>query len=189
MSEAGEAARAMGFPIVLKGLIPGEIHKTDLGLVKLGIAHQGELEDAFRDMERKLKGQGRMLVQRHINTDFELIAGFLRDTQFGPCIMFGIGGVFSELQPDVRFALAPLSHQDAVDLIGRIKGRKILGGFRGMNPLETSQMAKLLVNLSRLGVENPIIEQIDINPVAITGGRPFAVDANLIIGAKEDETS
>jgi acyl-CoA synthetase (NDP forming) len=188
MSEARDAAREMGFPLVLKGLIPGEIHKTDLGLVKLGIADQRELEYAFRDMERKVKGQGRLLVQHQINTDFELIAGFLRDAQFGPCIMFGVGGVFSEVQPDVRFALAPLDHLDAERLMGQIKGRRILKGFRGMPPLDTSRMAQLLVNLSRLGVENPVIEQIDMNPVAITGGRPVAVDANMIVSpVKEDE--
>jgi acetyltransferase len=181
ISEARDVARNMGFPLVLKGLIPGKIHKTEFGLVKMGIALQVELEEALQDMERKLKGRGRLLVQHQVKVDFELIAGFLRDHQFGPCIMFGMGGVFAELQPDVRFALAPLDHHGAERLIGEIRGRRILKGFRGMSPLETSQMAQLLVNLSRLGAENPAIQQVDINPVAVTGGRPVAVDANLII--------
>lgn len=190
VSEARDVSSDMGFPLVLKGLIPGKIHKTEFGLVKLGISRLGELEDALQEMERKLKGRGRLLVQKQVDVDFELIAGFLRDPQFGPCIMFGMGGVFAELQPDVRFALAPLDHHGAEKLIGEIRGRKILKGFRGMLPLETSQMAQLLVNLSRLGVENSAIQQIDINPVAVTGGKPVAVDANLIISPdKEDEST
>jgi len=182
-----EAAREMGFPLVVKGLLSDEMHKTDLGLVKLGIGSQGDLEMAFREIRKKLGGRGKVLIQRQIDTDFELIAGFLRDAQLGPCVMFGMGGVFSEIDPDVRFASAPLSYQEAIKLISRIRNRKILEGFRGMMPLKTDQMAHFLVNLSRLGVENSDIEQIDINPVSITGGRPVAVDAGIVFKCEKPE--
>jgi len=181
MAEAKGTARKMGFPLVLKGLRPGEAHKTELGLVKLGIAHQRKLEDAFRDIKKRLGDRGHVLMQRQIDTDYELIAGFLRDAQFGPCIMFGLGGIFSELQSDVHFALAPLKRTGAMKLMEQIRGKRLLNGFRGISPIEADAMAKLLVNLSHLGTENPHIEQIDINPVAVEGGNPVAVDATIIL--------
>jgi acetyltransferase len=181
LSAAKSAVAEMDFPVVLKGLIPGLVHKTEQGLVKLGIAGREDLEMTFRDMEKKLGGQGKILIQQQIRKDFELITGFLRDAQFGPCVMFGLGGIFSELRPDVRFALAPVKHSEAVKLIGRIKGEKILKGFRGITPLNVEAMAEFIVRLGRLGAENPGIEQIDVNPVVITAGRPVAVDATIVL--------
>jgi len=181
VSGATEAARRMGFPLVLKGLMPGNVHKTELGLVKLAISRQRDLEEAFRDIKSKLDDRGRILLQRQINTDYELIAGFLRDAQLGPGIMFGLGGIFSELQADVRFALAPVKHSEALNLLNQIRGKKILNGFRGITPLNVDIMAKFIVRLSHLGAENPDIEQIDINPVAVTAGNPVAVDATIVL--------
>ncbi|MBW1900586.1 MAG: acetate--CoA ligase family protein [Deltaproteobacteria bacterium] len=181
VAEAKTAVYEMGFPVVLKGLLPGEIHKTDLGLVKLGIANQRDLDEAFQDVRKKLDGHGKILIQSQIDTDYELVAGFLRDAQFGPCVMFGLGGIFSELQPDVRFALAPIKHSEALKLMDQIRGKKILTGFRGVTPLKIDAMADLIVRLSHLGADNPDIEQIDINPVAITAGNPVAVDATMIL--------
>jgi acetyltransferase len=117
-----------------------------------------------------------------MEADYELIAGFLRDDQFGPCVMFGLGGIFSELEKDVVFALAPLSRGDAIALIRRIRGRKILDGFRGMEPLNEEVMADILVAIGNLGVSYGEIGQIDINPLAVSGGVPTAVDATIIIG-------
>ncbi len=183
LSKAKEAVREIGFPVVVKGLIPGEIHKTELGLVQMGIVGFKQLEHAFRMTKKKLEGRGRILVQQQVHTDYELIAGFLHDIQLGPCVMFGLGGIFSELEPDVRFALAPLTHEDAVKLIGRIRGRKLFGGFRGMASLDMDAMADLLVKLGCLGSENQRIEQVDINPVAVFNGKPVAVDATLVLGS------
>lgn len=180
LSDAKAFARELGFPVVVKGLMPGEIHKTELGLVKTGIEDFKSLVGTVQAIKKKMNGNGRILVQQQIDTDYELIVGFLRDNQFGPCIMFGLGGIFSELDPDVRFALAPFAKKQAVNLIKSIRNRRLLSGFRGMAALDLDTMAELLVNLGRLGVENPNIEQIDINPVAIHIGRPVAVDATLI---------
>jgi acetyltransferase len=187
VAEAKAVVRDMGFPIVLKGLLPGQIHKTELGLVKLGIASQRDLDEAFQDIRKKLEGCGEILVQQQINIDYELIAGFLRDAQFGPCVMFGLGGIFSELQSDIRFALAPIKHSEALKLMGQIRGKKILTGFRGITPLNMDAMADLIVQLSHLGSENTDIEQIDINPVAITAGNPVAVDASIVVKSKNYE--
>jgi acyl-CoA synthetase (NDP forming) len=181
LSEAQKAAHEIGFPLVLKGLIPGEIHKTEMGLVHLGITTLSELKNVFRKIQQKMERRGRILLQRQVKIDYELIAGFLRDDQFGPCVMFGLGGIFSELQRDVVFALAPVARTEALEIIEGIKGNRLLQGFRGMAPLDKERMADLLVNLGNLGTSCPQIEQIDINPVAVAGGIPLAVDANVIL--------
>ncbi len=180
-AEAGNAAAAMGFPVVLKGLLPGHVHKTESGLVRLRIITPDDLEKAFADMRSRMEGRGRIVIQRQMEVDYELIAGFLRDDQFGPCVMFGLGGIFSELEKDVVFALAPLSRADATALIRRIRGRKLLEGFRGMAPLNEEVMADILVSLGSLGTSCEQIEQIDINPLAVSGGVPTAVDATIIV--------
>jgi acetyltransferase len=181
LAEATAATRDFGFPVVLKGLPPGEIHKTESGLIHLGIGSQTELEAAYQEIETKLGGRGRILLQQQVDIDFELIAGFHRDDQFGPCVMFGLGGIFSELRADVVFALAPLKQSTALEFMGRIRGHKLLEGFRGMPPLNKELMADMLINLGNLSAAYPQIEQIDINPVAVVGGSPVAVDATVIL--------
>ena len=127
-----------------------------------------------------MKGKGRILLQRQMPVEYELIAGMLRDSQFGPCVMFGLGGIFSELQKDVVFAPAPLSASTAKELIRRISGKKLLQGFRGRKPLDMKLMAEILVSLGNLACRCPDIEQIDINPLVVYQGKPVAVDATII---------
>jgi len=181
--EAWKTARQMGLPVVLKGLIPGETHKTERGLVQLGIMNKPLLEVAFQHIQEKLDRRGRILIQKEVQSDYELMAGYIRDGQFGPCVMFGLGGVFSELEPDVAFAMAPLDRDCALKLIRRIRNRRLLQGFRGMAPLSEGIMMDILVNLGNLGIACPQIEQIDINPLAVIKGIPLAVDANVILKA------
>jgi len=181
--EAWKTARQMGLPVVLKGLAPGETHKTERGLVQLRIMNKPLLEAAFQHIQEKLDRRGRILIQKEVQSDFELMAGFIRDDQFGPCVMFGLGGVFSELEPDVVFAMAPLDRDSALKLIHRIRNKRLLQGFRGMTPLREDIMTDILVNLGNLGVACPQIEQIDINPLAVSKGVPLAVDANVILKA------
>jgi acyl-CoA synthetase (NDP forming) len=183
LNEAWKTAQQMGLPVVLKGLMPGETHKTEHGLVRLGIMNKPLLEAAFHHIQEKLDHRGRILIQKEVKSDYELIAGFIRDGQFGPCVMFGLGGIFSELEPDVVFAMAPLDKGCALKLIGRIRSKRLLQGFRGMTPLKEDAMAEILVNLGNSGIACPEIEQIDINPLAVSKGTLLAVDANVILKA------
>ena len=173
-------ASKIKYPVVLKGLAPGQVHKTESGLVILGIATPAALKKSFADLAKRLKGKGSILIQRQISFDYELIAGAIRDEQFGPCVMFGLGGIFSELQKDVVFAPAPLTLSTARDLIGRISGKKLLQGFRGRMPLDIQAMAGILVHIGNLAAACPDIEQIDINPLVVCQGKPVAVDATII---------
>ena len=183
LNEAWKAAQEMGLPVVLKGLMPGEVHKTEHGLVHLGITDKTLLEAAYHHIQEKLDHHGRMLIQKEVKSDYELIAGFIRDDQFGPCVMFGLGGIFSELESDVVFAMAPLDRESALKLIGRIRGKRLLQGFRGMTPLKENTMADILVKLGDVGIAYPQIDQIDINPLAVSQGSPLAVDASIILKA------
>lgn len=181
LDEAWKAAQQIGLPVVLKGLMPGEVHKTEHGLVQLGITDKSSLEAAFDHIQKKIDGSGKILMQKQIASDYELLAGFIRDDQFGPCVMFGLGGIFSELEPDVVFAIAPLDREGALQLIRRIRSRRLLEGFRGMKPLDEGALADILVNLGTVGVTCSEIEQIDINPLAISTGLPVAVDATVML--------
>ena len=107
----------------------------------------------------------------------ELIAGLLRDPQFGPCVMFGLGGIFAELVGDVAFAVAPLQEHDAEDLIQALQHRKILEPFRGEPEADTAQLAKILEALGRIGEARPDIVSIDVNPLILSGSDPVVVDA------------
>jgi acetyltransferase len=185
IAEAQGAAAAIGFPVVLKGLVIGRVHKTESGLVRLGLATPDDLETAYKEIEKRMDGRGRIVIQRQMESDYELIAGFLRDDQFGPCVMFGLGGVFAEIERDVAFALAPLGQEEATALIRRIRSRKLLEGFRGMPPLREKFMADILVRLGGLGASRHEIEQIDINPLTVSGGVPTAVDATVIMSRSD----
>ena len=180
-AQAWDFASQVGLPVVMKGLAPDMAHKTEHGLVKLGISDQPQLIQTYDTLRDMVGDSGRVLVQKQIACDYELIAGFLRDTQFGPCVMFGLGGLLAELEPDVMFALAPLTQAKAVQLIHSLRNRKLLQGFRGMIPLDENAAARLLVNLGNLGATHPQIEQIDINPLVVSKGVPIAVDANVVL--------
>lgn len=179
--QAQQFAQRVGFPVVIKGLAPGKAHKTEFGLVKTGITDVTALKEAFEETNARLNGEGRLLIQKQEKSHYELIVGFLRDNQFGPCVMFGIGGILAELEPDVAFALAPLDSTEAEKLIHSLRSRKLMQGFRSMPPLDTQAMTKLLINLGNLGAAHPEITQIDINPLMVYNGHPIAVDANIIV--------
>jgi acetyltransferase len=179
--EAVSAARSLGFPVVMKGILPGGIHKTESGLVKLGISSEGETDNLFSDLKVRMEGKGKVLMQRQIKGGPELIAGFMRDPQFGPCVMIGLGGVFAEILKDTVFAVAPLSRREALSMIGRLKAQKLLNGYRGFAPVDRESLADIIVNLGELGCGNPKIMEIDINPLIAVEKKLVAVDATVVL--------
>lgn len=181
-AEAAEAASKLGFPVVMKGLCPGEIHKTDVGLVRLGIASAEEATREFTGLTAKMEGRGTVLVQRQVKGGLELIVGLVRDPQFGPAVMFGLGGVMAEILRDSAFAVAPLSTSDAHELMDRLKTRELLNGFRGAKPVDRDALSRILVGVGELGCAYPRVLEIDINPLIIDDGKPVAVDASVILG-------
>ncbi len=181
--EAKEAAKKIGYPVVLKGCGKDITHKTDLGLVELNIQNEDILDEAFEKIASKGKGQIEgLLVQKMIKGAREFVVGMIRDKQFGPCVMFGLGGIFTEVIKDVSFRVAPLEKEDALEMMDEIKGKVLLGEFRGEPPVDKEILSNILINCGRIGIEQENIEEIDINPLIIdSSGKPIAVDALVVM--------
>ncbi len=181
--EATEAATEIGFPVALKGSGPGLLHKTERDLVRLNLKNEAELLEAFDHLTTGLSEPvHEVLVQQMVAGERELAAGLVRDPQFGPCVMLGLGGVLTEVLEDVVFRVAPLTRWDALQMMEELRGRKILDAFRGRPPVDREVLADIILSLGRLGLENPAIREIDINPLKIrSNGQPIAVDALIIL--------
>lgn len=185
-AEAVRIAQEIGFPVVLKGVGPTLTHKTERGLVQLNLADADAVriaaETTVKKAGKELRG---LLVAPQISGKREFVAGLLQDDLFGPAVMFGIGGIFTEAFSDVAFRLAPLTESDARDMIDEIKTRSLLGNFRGEKPVDLDQLVRTLIGLSRIPAEHPEISEIDINPlVATPEGNLLAVDALVVIQKK-----
>jgi succinyl-CoA synthetase beta subunit len=180
--EVAPAAAAIGYPLVVKACSPDIAHKTERGLVRLDVRSKGEALRAFDEIASGMAGApGGVLVQEMVPGRRELAAGLVRDADFGPCVMFGLGGIFTEILHDVAFRKAPLDEADALDLLQGIKGRRILEGARGLPPADRGELAALLMAIGRLGLEHPGVEEIDLNPVILAGGRPVVADALIVL--------
>ena len=180
--EAIDLSEKIGFPVVFKIVAPTITHKTDVGGVCLNIKTSKDAGDAY-DKVTAAAGENEIFgiaVQKMIPQGIELVAGMSRDLQFGPMLMFGIGGVHVEIIKDVIFALAPLDKEGAMEMISGIKNKQILNGFRGQEPVNKEEIADLLVKLSDYVMLNHEIEEIDINPIIATPAGLVAVDARII---------
>lgn len=184
--EAVLQSQALGFPVVLKGLGARLTHKTERGLVKINLRSAEETRQAYRQIkESAAKDWEGCLIQPLITGKREFVAGLFRDAQFGPCVMFGLGGVFTEALGDVAFRIAPLNEVQARGMLDEIKAGKLLGDFRGEAAANRDQLLQVLMGLSRLGMEHPEIKEIDINPLIVSpDGQVKAVDALVILGEK-----
>jgi len=180
--ECTKAAHAIGYPLVLKACSPQLAHKTEKGLVRLDLRSNQELILAFDDLMSRLEGNEKsILVQELIKGTRELVAGMTRDPQFGPCVMFGLGGIFTEILKDIAFRVAPLEKRDALDMTQEIKAHKILGAVRGMPAADMDLLCDILVKVGEIGLENESIQEIDINPLILSGAKPVAVDALIVL--------
>jgi acetyl-CoA synthetase (ADP-forming) len=135
----------------------------------------------FDELMSKIKGLDGVLIQKMVKGSREFVIGLSRDPQFGPCVMFGLGGIFTEALKDVTFRVAPLSKEDALEMIDEIKTKKILGEFRGSPAVDREALAKALVGVGELGMKYDSIAEIDINPLIISGNKPVAVDALVVL--------
>ena len=176
------AAHEIGFPVVIKACSPEISHKTEKGLIRIDIRNDDEAIQAYDDITAGMNGSKRtVLVQELIKGERELVIGLIRDPQFGPCVMFGLGGIFTEILKDVSFRLAPLEERDALEMMGEIKAHKILDAVRGMEAADRGILKEMLITVGKIGLENDAIKEIDMNPVIISGSRPVAADALVVL--------
>jgi acyl-CoA synthetase (NDP forming) len=186
-AEAAELAVKGGFPAVLKIVSPEITHKSDIGGVKVGLGSAEEVRTAFAEIvaaARKAdpKAQiGGVAVQKMAPAGTEVIVGMSKDPQFGPVLMFGLGGIFVEVLKDVAFRIVPLEPRDARQMVREIKGFPVLAGIRGQPPADVAALEGLILKLSEFVEAHPEIEELDLNPVFAYTDGVIAVDARLVI--------
>jgi len=185
--EAVSISKQMGFPVVLKISSPGVIHKSDAGGVKLGLANATQVGKAYSEIVSSIKQAypeaeiHGLSVQRMAGPGVEVIIGMSKDPQFGPVLMFGLGGILVEVLKDVSFRIVPVSERDARDMIREIKGYPILEGYRGQKPVSIAALEKLIVRVSQFAENNPHIAELDLNPVFAYPDKAIAVDARVVL--------
>lgn len=185
--EAVSISKQMGFPVVLKISSPDVIHKSDAGGVKLGPANATQVGKAYSEIVSSIKQAypeaeiHGLSVQRMAGPGVEVIIGMSKDPQFGPVLMFGLGGILVEVLKDVSFRIVPVSERDARDMIREIKGYPILEGYRGQKPVSIAALEKLIVRVSEFAENNPHIAELDLNPVFAYPDKAIAVDARVVL--------
>ena len=195
VDEAVKAAKKIGFPLVMKVVSPQILHKTDVGGVKVGIDNVQDVKKTFNDMFGRLsKKKGvhvkGILLEKMVPKGVELIVGIQNDSQFGPVIMTGMGGIMTEVMKDVAFRMLPITTSDAKSMLNELKGSKLLKGFRGSEPIDLNMIAKMLVQIGKLGTENAdFINSIDFNPVVVYPKSHYVVDAKIILNKEMKKNS
>ncbi len=186
-AEAMSLARHLGFPVALKVISSDIVRKSDIGGVKLGLqsarnvgAAYSEIITSVRNRQPSAKVEG-MSVQKMARPGVEVIIGMNKDPQFGPVLMFGLGGILVEVLKDVSFRIVPLTRRDATEMIREIKGFPILQGYRGSEPVKISVLEDLLLKLSTFTDKHPEIKEIDLNPIFAYRYSAVAVDARVIL--------
>jgi len=183
LDEAIKAAAAIGFPVVLKGSSPDITHKTELNLVALNLKNKQDVAEACARIIG-IAERADILVQEMVGGERELAAGLIRNQQFGPCVMLGLGGIIAEALADVAFRVAPLSARDALDIQNDFKGSKILAPFRGKKEVNRQALVNILQAIGEIGLKEERIKEIDLNPVKITDeGNPVVVDALIALNS------
>ncbi len=185
--EAVRAAAEVSYPVVLKAEGPEIAHKTERKLVALDLRDEAEVREAYDAIVANLgdTAYDGMLVQKMVRGERELVIGLVRDPQFGPCVMFGLGGIFTEVLKDTAFRVAPITEDDALQMMEDIRAKAILGPVRGMKPANKELLAKSLVALGKIGIEQEAVAEIDVNPLIIASdGEPVAVDALVVLTDK-----
>ncbi len=186
--EAAQKSKEIGFPLVAKIVSPDILHKTDVGGVKVGLGSEDEVKTAFDDMFYRLKEKfdvKGVLLEKMVPKGVELIIGLQNDFQFGPSIMVGLGGIYTELFKDVSFRVLPVTKGDALKMLESLRGKDILKGFRGSKPIDLDMLSEAIVNIGTLGVDMAgKYESIDFNPVVVYPDSYYVVDAKIILKDK-----
>jgi acetyl-CoA synthetase (ADP-forming) len=187
VEEAVGFAREIGFPVVLKVVSPDVLHKFDVGGVVLDVKSEGEVRVAYDRVlgnVRRHKPGARILgvlVQEMAPASTEVIVGAVKDPQFGPALMFGLGGVFVEVLEDVSFRIAPVSEVEAREMIREVRAYPVLRGYRGMPAVDVDAIVDVLLGVSRLVVEHSVVRELDLNPVMVYERGAKVVDARIVL--------
>jgi len=187
-AEASELADKVQFPVVLKIVSEDILHKTEAGGVLLDLNSKEQIEEGYGQIMRKVRAYNEkarisgVLVQHMAPKGVEVIVGGLRDSQFGPTVLFGLGGIFVEVLKDASFRVAPLSDLDSRQMIREIHAYSILQGARGQPAADEESIMQILQATSKAMMENSVIQQMDLNPVIVYATAASIADARIILG-------
>jgi acyl-CoA synthetase (NDP forming) len=185
--EAVKFAEEIGYPVVLKIVSPDVIHKFDVGGVALNLKTLSEVKDAYEKILKNVKKHKPnakiigVLVQEMAPQSTEVIVGAIKDPQFGPALMFGLGGIFVEVLKDVTFRIAPITESDAREMITEVKAYPILKGYRGQPPADIDAIVSILLSTSKLVMDHQEIKELDLNPIMVYEKGAKTVDARIIL--------
>lgn len=184
LEEAKKKAAEIGYPVVLKLSSPQIVHKSDAGGVALNLSTEEEMASAFRkllDVGRRYDPGAGVVIQKMARPGRELIAGVSTDKHFGPVIMLGLGGIFTEILQDTVYRLLPITDRDAQEMIVSLKSYPLLTGYRGQEPVDLDALRQVLLKLSGLVEAYPEIKELDLNPLAGYAAGVLVLDARLIL--------
>ena len=185
--EALKIAKRLGFPLVMKIVSPDIIHKTDIGGITLNIMDTQQVRESYKDIicnvkenkpEARING---MLLYKQAPKGVEVIVGMIRDPQFGPTVMFGLGGIFIEILKDVAFRVCPIERTDIEEMLTEIQGIKMLQGYRGQPRCDVNAIIDIILQISRLALDHPVIKGIDLNPILVYEKGAIVVDAKVFL--------
>jgi acyl-CoA synthetase (NDP forming) len=185
--EAVSFSQKMGFPLALKINSPDIVHKSDSGGVKLSLTNVAEVKKAYGEILKKVRRHypqaavHGVSVQKMVRPGTEVIIGTSKDPQFGPVIMFGLGGIFVEILKDVSFRVIPVERKDAQEMIQEIKGYPLLQGYRGKEPASVPALVEMILKTSKFIEENPQIKELDLNPIFAYRNKAVTVDARIVL--------
>ena len=186
-AEAVSFADEIGYPVVLKIISPDVIHKSDVGGVIVGLKTAEDVRNAYKQIIENVKNHKPnakivgMLVQEMAPSSTEIIVGAIKDPQFGPALMFGLGGIFVEVLKDVTFRIAPLTRDEAEEMIKEVRAYPLLKGYRNTPPADIEAIVNILLNTSRLVMEHQEIKELDLNPIMVYEKGAKTVDARIIL--------
>jgi acetyl-CoA synthetase (ADP-forming) len=187
-AEAVKFAEQIGYPVVLKIVSPDVIHKSDVGGVVVDLKTAKDVREAYKRILRNVKKHNAnakiigVLVQEMAPSSTEVIVGAIKDPQFGATVMFGLGGIFVEVLKDVTFRVAPITEEEACEMITEVKAYPLLKGYRNSPPADIGAIVKILLNTSRLAMEHQEIKELDLNPILVYEKGAKTVDARIILG-------
>ncbi|NWF86331.1 acetate--CoA ligase family protein [Candidatus Bathyarchaeota archaeon] len=186
-ADAVKFANEIGYPIVLKIVSPDIIHKSDVGGVIVGLKSAKDVQKSYKQIMQNVKRHNAkakivgVLIQEMAPSSTEVIVGAIKDPQFGPAIMFGLGGIFVEVLKDVTFRVAPITEQEAREMITEVRAYPLLKGYRNQPPADIDAIVKILLNASKLVMEHQEIKELDLNPIMVYEKGAKTVDARIIL--------
>jgi succinyl-CoA synthetase beta subunit len=182
VEDALAAATKIGYPVAMKACSWEIMHKSGKGLIALNVENETVLKAEFQNIQKNAGRNVPVLIQEMLKGNREFMAGMTRFAGFGPCVIFGLGGVFTEIYKDTTLRLAPLGDADTQEMFADIRAKELLDEFRGMPKVKTDKLSQIIQAVGNVALLHPEIAEIDLNPIIVSGADPVVADALIVLG-------